>query len=92
VAIDLRLPHQKMRQKQSLKPGDREEVEVAIRREVVDLYSGWESGRDSLSTMVQRVEALGEESVMGLILLLCLEISRVDVYRQEPGVQGPAAD
>jgi hypothetical protein len=80
VAIDLRLPHQKMRQKQSLKPGDREEVEVAIRREVVDLYSGWESGRDSLSTTVQRVEALFEESAMGLIPLLCPNISRVDVY------------
>jgi hypothetical protein len=56
IAIDLQLPHQKMRQKQNLRPSDRENVEIAIRQEVVDLYTDWESGRDSSSIMEQRAE------------------------------------
>jgi hypothetical protein len=81
IAIDLRLPRQKTRQKQNLGFSDRERIESAMRREVVGLYSDLESGREeSLFMIEQRVESSDDESITALILLLCPNITRLDVY------------
>jgi hypothetical protein len=69
-----------MRQKQNLRPSDRENVEIAIQQEVVDLYTDWESGRDSSSIMEQRAESSDDESIVALIPLLRLNVARFDVY------------
>jgi hypothetical protein len=75
------LPREKTRQKQNLGPSDRERIEIDVRREVVGLYSDWESGREEiLSMMEQRVEASEDEVRMALILLLCPNITRLGVY------------
>lgn len=81
LAIDL-WPLQSL-QKRDLGDIESREVYVAIRQQVLDLFHSFESGNVTFAEIDQRLVAAEDESIMALILLLCPDITRLDLHHDQ---------
>lgn len=68
------------RQKHSSGESGAKRVEDAIRQQVADLFNIFESGNKSFTEVHSRLMSADEASIMALILLLCPNITRPDLY------------
>lgn len=54
--------------------------EIAKQQQVVDFFSNFESGQGISSEMQRRLESTDEESIVAIILLICSNVTRVDLH------------